>query len=336
MDRRAFLTASAVAATAAVVKTAVAGETEGACGKTGGPVPMPDAHVESFDERFKGMVGEGTVERVATGFGWAEGPAYFVAGRCLVFSDIPNNRMMRLLDEDNHLSVFRNPSMNANGNTVDREGRLYTCEQASRRVTRTEHDGATTVVADKYNGKRFNSPNDIVVASNGSVWFTDPTYGVQYSDSHIEQEKHNVFRVDGKTGDIAVVVDDFVQPNGILLSPDEKKLYIVDTDATHIRVFGVDIETGGLSGGKIFADGFSGDGMRCDIDGNVWCSVGYGNPKENGVRCYAPDSALLGKVLLPESVTNLTFGGASRNRLYICGVSSVYACNTNARGAAPG
>ena len=336
MDRRVFLTASTVAATATALGTAAAAETEGQCGSTRVPLSPSEAHIESLDSRFKVSAGENAVERVATGFGWAEGPAYFVAGRCLVFSDIPNNRMMRLLDEDNHLSVFRNPSMNANGNTVDREGRLYTCEQAARRVTRTEHDGATTIVADQYNGKKLNSPNDIVVASNGSVWFTDPTYGVQYSDSHIEQVRHNVFRVDAKTGDIMVVVDDFVQPNGILLSPDEKKLYIVDTEARHIRVFDVDIETGGLSSGKIFADGFYGDGMRCDIAGNVWCSVGYGIPKENGVRCYAPDSALLGKVLLPESITNLTFGGASRNRLYICGVTSVYACDVNTRGVAPG
>jgi gluconolactonase len=335
MDRRAFLTASAVAATAAAVKTAVAGETEGTCGKTGGSVPVPDAHVESLDERFKGMVGEGTVERLANGFSWAEGPAYFAAGRYLIFSDIPNSRMMRLLDDDMHLSEFRQPSLNANGNTVDRRGRLYTCEQAARRVTRTEYDGAITVIADRYNGKKLNSPNDIVVASNGSVWFTDPTYGMEYAGVP-EQEKHNVFRVDGKAGDITVVVDDFVQPNGILLSPDEKKLYIIDTPISHIRVFDVDIDTGVVSNGKVFADGFIGDGMRCDIGGNVWCSVGYGAPKENGVRCYAPDGALLGKIHLPESITNLTFGGASRNRLYICGTGSVYACNTNTRGVAPG
>jgi gluconolactonase len=336
MDRRAFLTASAVAATATALGTAAAAETEGECGSTRVPLSPSEAHIESLDSRFKVSAGESVVERVATGFSWAEGPAYIAAGRYLLFSDIPNNRMMRLLDDDMHLSAFRSPSLNANGNTVDRHGRLYTCEQAARRVTRTEYDGAITVIADRYKGKKLNSPNDIVIASNDSIWFTDPTYGVQYSDGHVEQEKHNVFRVDGKTGDITVVVDDFVQPNGILLAPDEKKLYIIDTPISHIRVFDVDIDTGGVSDGKVFADGFIGDGMRCDVDGNVWCSVGYGNPKENGVRSYAPDGTLLGKILLPESVTNLTFGGASRNRLYICGTSSVYAYDVNTRGAAPG
>jgi gluconolactonase len=301
----------------------------------------PDVHIESLDSRFKGPTGEDAVERVARGFGWAtgigfgwaEGPAYFSAGRYLVFSDIPNDRMMRLLDDDNRLSVFREPSMRSNGNTVDHQGRLYTCEQVGRRVTRTEYDGAITVIADRYNGKKLNVPNDLVVASNGSVWFTDPTYELVEAK---EQEKQNVFRVDSNTGEITSVIDDFEGPNGILFSPDEKKLYIIDTEAKHIRVFDVDIDSDRVSNGKIFADGFIGDGMRCDVDGNVWCSVGYGDPKESGVRCYAPDGILLGKILLPESITNLTFGGASRNRLYICGVRSVYACDVNTRGAAAG
>jgi gluconolactonase len=333
MDRRAFLTASTVAATATALGTAAAAETEGQCGSTRVRLSPSEAHIESLDSRFKASAGESVVERVATGFGWAEGPVYFTAGHYLVFSDEANNRMMRLLDEDTHLSVFREPSLNANGNTVDRQGRLYTCEEGGRRVTRTEHDGTITVIADRYSGKKLNSPNDVVVASNGSVWFTDPTYGERYAGLP-EQEKHNVFRVDGKTGDITVVVDDFKGPNGILFSPDEKKLYIVDTDAAHIKVFDVDIDTGAVSNGKVFADGFLGDGMRCDVDGNVWCSVGYG--KENGVRCYAPDGTLLGKILLPGSIANLTFGGALRNRLYICGISSIYACDVNTRGAAPG
>jgi gluconolactonase len=205
-------------------------------------------------------------------------------------------------------------------------------------MTRTEHDGAITVIADRYNGKKLNSPNDIVVASNDSVWFTDPTptWGLQELQGIAEQEKHNVFRVDGKTGEIMVVADDIYQPNGIVFSPDEKKLYIVDD--SNIRVFDVDIGAGRLSNGKVFADGFPGstDGMRCDVDGNVWCSMGYGDPKETGVYCYAPDGALLGKIHLPDTAANLAFGGPLRNRLYICATSSVYACNTNTRGAAPG
>lgn len=363
MNRRIFLAASTAATTAAVVNSAAAVETEGPYGETGvampvppsarlplGPLPntrYPDAHIETLDKRFKGSVGTGAVERVATGMRWAEGPAYFPAGRYLVFSDIPNNRMMRFLEDDGHLSVFRYPSLNSNGNTADREGRLYTCEHSGRRVTRTEHNGTITVIADHYNNKKLNSPNDIVVASNGSVWFTDPTYGVRgwYEGLHgdIEQDKHYVFRVDGKTGEIKPVADDFVQPNGILFSPDEKKLYIIDSgisegpgNPAHIRVFDVDIEAGKLTNGKLFAEGFAPgltDGMRCDVDGNVWCSMGWADPKEDGVRCYAPDGTLLGKIHVPETVANLAFGGGLLNRLYICGTSSLYAIYVNTRGA---
>ena len=203
------------------------------------------------------------------------------------------------------------------------------------------------MIADSHNGKKLNSPNDVVVASNGSIWFTDPTYGIKgnYEGLHAEQEqeKHNVFRVDGKTGNITVVVDDFVQPNGIALSPDEKRLYVIDTGLTegpgnpaHIRVFDVDIDSGKVSNGKVFADSFAPgftDGMRCDVDGNVWCSMGWADPKEDGVRCYSPQGDLLGKIHIPETVANLTFGGLLRNRLYICGSTSLYACYVNTQGA---
>jgi gluconolactonase len=188
------------------------------------------------------------VERIATGFRWADGPVYFPAGRYVLFSDIPSNCIMRLSEDDNHLSVFRKPPMNSNGNTIDREGRLITCEHSGRRVTRTEFDGSITIIADKYNGKKLNAPNDAAVASNGSIWFTDPTYGISGNYEGVqalqEQEKHNVFRVDPKSGDIKVVIDDFVEPNGITFSPDEKKLYVIDTGITdgpdnpaHIRAF---------------------------------------------------------------------------------------------------
>jgi gluconolactonase len=197
-----------------------------------GPLPSthyPDTHFEALDKRFKGSVGTGAVERVATGFRWAEGPTYFRAGHYLLFSDIPNNRMMRIVEDDGRLSVFRSPSMNSNGNTTDRQGRLVSCEHGGRRVVRTEFDGTITVVADRYNGKRLNSPNDVVVASNGTIWFTDPTYGIggfyEGLQSEPEQEKHNVYRVDPQTGGVTVVVDDFVQPNGICFSPDEKKCH---------------------------------------------------------------------------------------------------------------
>ncbi len=360
MHRRAFITTTAAAATVATLKAAIAA-TVPPLGETGvplkpsepmplGPLPggrYPDPHVESLDKRFKGSAGTMAVERIATGFRWAEGPVYFPAGRYVLFSDIPNNRIMRYCEDDGHLSVFRRPSMNSNGNTIDREGRLISCEHSGRRVTRTELDGSITIIADKYNGKKLNSPNDVVVASNGSIWFTDPKYGIGGNYEGVqapqEQEKHNVYRVDPKSGDIKVVVDDFVEPNGITLSPDEKKLYIIDTGLTdgpdnpaHIRVFDVDIDSGKVSNGKVFADNFRPgftDGMRCDTDGNVWCSMGWADPKEDGVRCYAPNGDLLGKIHVPETVANLCFGGTFRNRLYICGSTSLYACYTSATGA---
>src|ERR1700730_52140 len=347
MDRRAFLAASAATAAMAGAKTAAADTLPL------GPLPdmrYPDVRIESADKKFFGthfpaFAGTAGVERVATGFRWAEGPAFSREGNYLLFSDIPNNRIMRLLWDDNNLSVFREPSNNSNGNTIDPQGRLVTCEHRARRVTRTELDGTITVIADKYNGKRLNSPNHVVVASNGSIWFTDPTYGIGGNYEGLkqpqEQDKHYVFRVDGKTGDIKPVVDDFTQPNGILLSPDEKKLYVIDTGFTdggpsHIRVFDVDIETGKLTNGKVFAEGFAPgitDGMRCDVDGNVWCSMGWADPKEDGVRCYSPSGDLLGKIHLPETCANLCFGGPLRNRLFVCGSTSVYALYVGTQGA---
>jgi gluconolactonase len=313
MDRRAFLKTSAAAGAMLATTQGAIAETEGPAGNTSvplhptgegrlplGPLPnsrYPDEHIEVIDKkRFKGSPGTGAVERVATGFRWAEGPAYFAAGRYLIFSDIPKNRMMRLLEDDNHLSVFRSPSYNSNGNTVDREGRLLSCEHGGRRVVRTEHDGTITVVADRYNGKRINSPNDVVVASNGSIWFTDPTYGsggnYEGLKAELEQDKHSVYRVDPQSGNVTMVIDDFTQPNGLCFSPDEKKLYIIDSGITHggpahIRSFDVDIATGKVTNGKIFAEGFAPgltDGVRCDVEGNVWCSMGWADPKEDGVR----------------------------------------------------
>jgi gluconolactonase len=360
MHRRAFLAATAATATTVGLHAAGAA-TQGPFGQTGvplhdsSPLPLgplsgaryPDPHIESLDKRFKGSPGTGGVERIATGFRWTEGPAYFAAGRYLLFSDIPNNRIMRLLEDDNHLSVFRYPSLNSNGNTTDPQGRLVTAEHTGRRITRTEFDGTITIIADKYNGKKLNSPNDVVVASNGSIWFTDPTYGVRgwYESIHgeIEQDKHNVYRVDPQSGEVKVVVDDFVQPNGILFSPDEKKLYVIDSgisegpgNPAHIRVFDVDIGTGKVSNSKVFADNFPGltDGMRCDVEGNVWCSVGWGDPKEDGIRCYSPQGDLLGKIHTPETAGNLVFGGVQRNRIYICASTSIYACYVNTQGAA--
>ena len=347
MDRRAFLAASAATATMAGAKTATADTLPL------GPLPdmrYPDVRIEAADKKFFGthfpaFAGTAEFERVATGFRWAEGPAFFREGNYLIFSDIPNNRMMRLLWDDNHLSVFREPSNNSNGNTLDPQGRLVTCEHRARRVTRTELDGTITVIADKYNGKRLNSPNDVVVASNGSIWFTDPTYGIGGNYEGLkqaqEQDKHYVFRVDGKTGEIKPVVDDFTQPNGIFLDR-TKRGSTSSTAASPMavpRISGcstVDIETGNLTNGKVFAEGFAPgitDGMRCDIDGNVWCSMGWADPKEDGVRCYSPSGDLLGKIHLPETCANLCFGGPLRNRLFVCGSTSVYALYVGTQGA---
>ena len=362
MNRRAFLATSTAGAAAATLhvagaatlpptsETGVPLQPSGSAELPLGPLPnsrYPDQHIEALDsKRFKGSPGTGAVERVATGFRWAEGPAYFRAGRYVIFSDIPNNRQMRLLEDDNHLSVFRSPSYNSNGNTVDNQGRLVTCEHGGRRVSRTELDGTITVIADSYNGKRLNSPNDVVVASDGSIWFTDPSYGIlgnyEGIKSEPEQATHNVYRVDPQSGDIKVVVDDFGQPNGLGFSPDEKKLYVIDSDnsdgaKSHIRVFDVDLGAGKLSNSRVFAEGFAPgitDGLRLDVEGNVWTSMGWADPKEDGVRCYAPNGDLIGKIHLPETCANLVFGGLLRNRLYMCASTSVYALYVNTQGAA--
>jgi len=279
------------------------------------------------------------VERLYTGCRWAEGPAWFAAGRYLVWSDIPNDRMLRWDETDGSVSVFRQPSLNSNGHTVDPQGRLVSCEHRSRSVTRTEHDGTRTVLASHFEGKRFNSPNDVVVKSDGSVWFTDPSYGID-SDyegdaSTSEIGAQRVYRIDPESAAIGVVASDFVQPNGLAFSPDESLLYIVDTGATHqpdgphhVRCFRVGAG-GSLAGGEVFATCPVGlyDGLRVDVQGNLWLSAG------DGVHCHAPDGALLGKVLIPESVANLCFGGAKRNRMFICGTTSLYSVYLNTRGA---
>jgi len=293
-----------------------------------------------LDDRFRRLViPSARLEKLAEGCRWAEGPAYFPAGRYLVWSDIPNDRMMRYDETSNAVSVFRSPANHSNGNTVDRQGRLVTCEHGSRRVTRTEHDGSITVIASHYQRKRLNSPNDAVVKSDGSIWFTDPAYGIDsdYEGHKAESEVGacHVYRVDPQSGEISIVADDFVRPNGIAFSPDEKRLYIVDTGATHvedsprhIRVF--DVNDGGtLSGGNVFATCTSGlfDGLRLDEAGRIWTSAG------DGVHCYDPDGTLIGKILVPEVVANLVFGGVKRNRLYICATTSLYAIMLPVNGA---
>jgi gluconolactonase len=293
-----------------------------------------------LDERFRRLVNANArLETLAGGCRWAEGPAYFPAGRYLVFSDIPNDRMLRYDETSNAVSVFRQPAGYSNGNTVDRQGRLVTCEHGNRRVTRTEHDGSITVIADSYRGRRLNSPNDVVVRSDGTIFFTDPTYGIDsdYEGHRAESEIGgcHVYRVDPRSGTVEIAADDFVRPNGLAFSLDERILYVSDTGASHvpdgprhIRTLTVD-EAGHLSGGEVFATCTNGkfDGFRLDVDGRIWTSAG------DGVHCYDPDGTLIGRVAVPETVANVVFGGLKRNRLYICGTTSLYAIMVQTNGA---
>jgi gluconolactonase len=287
---------------------------------------------EALDPSFNRLLtGHGRVERLWTGARWAEGPAWFGGGRYLIFSDIPNNRMMRFDECSGHMAVFRQPSNNSNGNTNDGQGRLVTCEHLGRRVTRTEHDGSITILADRYNGMRLNSPNDVVVKSDGSIWFTDPPYGIMFDYEGKKSESEigacNVYRIDGTTGDVRVVADDFVKPNGLAFSPDESILYIADTGISHdpkgpkhIRAFKVNADGKTLGASKVFAECTVGlfDGFRVDRDGRIWTSAG------DGVHCYTPGGELIGKIRIPELVANVCFGGPVRNRLFICGCTSLY------------
>lgn len=302
---------------------------------------MPASDYEVLDPRFgKLFNGNAGVRQLYTGCQWAEGPAWFAAGRYLVWSDIPNNRILRYDETDGGVSVFRQPCGNTNGHTVDRQGRLVSCEHSGRRVSRTEFDGKVVTIADKWQGKRLNSPNDVVVKSDGSIWFTDPAYGIDtdYEGDKSESEigRCNVYRVDPGTGNVDAVITDMERPNGIAFSLDESKLYVTDTGRTHksdhpahIMVFKVSANGKKVSGGKPFADCTAGlfDGFRLDEEGNIWTSAA------DGVHCYAPDGTLIGKVKVPEVVANVCFGGSKRNDLYIAGTTSLYMVRLMVNGA---
>jgi len=288
---------------------------------------------EVIDPRFGGFVmGNAPVKRIATGFDWVEGPVWFGDAGCLLFSDIPNNRILRWTPEG--VTTFRAPSNYSNGHTRDREGRLVSCEHGSRRVTRTELDGSITVIADGYMGKRLNSPNDVVVSGDGAIWFTDPHYGIMtdYEGFKADQELTcNVYRVD-PAGGIEAVITEMHCPNGLAFSPDESLLYVADTgrmfhpDPQHIRVF--EMVDGRPREGRCFHTITPGcaDGMRVDTDGNLWSSA------RDGVHCIAPDGTLLGKVLVPEVVSNLCFGGRAKHQLFITATTSVYSVILNRNG----
>ena len=296
---------------------------------------------EVIDPRFNRYVMQNVhMETLYSGTRWAEGPVYFPAGKYLLWSDIPNDRVMRYDEANGTVSEFATACGYHNGHTMDQSGRLVSCEHQGRRISRVEFDGSVSTLAGEYNGQRLNSPNDVIVKSDGSIWFTDPTYGI---DSDYEGDKAQseigaslLYRIDPATSDVEAMATDFVKPNGLAFSPDETKLYVADTGATHvengprhIRVFDVSPD-GQLSGGAVFAECENGlfDGFRVDIDGNIWTSAG------DGVHCYTPEGDLIGKILTNEVVANVEFGGVKRNRLFICATTSLRAVYLNTQGCA--
>ena len=306
------------------------------------PPRSPDPAIEILHPSFERYrLSSGTVERIAGGGRWTEGAVWLGDTRALLWSDIPNNRIMRWDEETGVVSVFRKPSGQANGNTRDRQGRLITCEHGGRRVTRTEYDGAITVLLDTFDGRRLNSPNDVVVKSDGSIWFTDPTFGIvgYYQGEKAEAElPERVYRLDPHTGQATVAAEGIDGPNGLAFSPDESKLYIVASRGER-QILACDVKDHGTMLGPpqrfIAAGAGTPDGFRCDVDGNLWC--GWGMSTElDGVRVFNPQGVPIGHIHLPERCANLCFGGRWRNRLFMASCSSIYAVYVNAQGVAGG
>ncbi|HEY7389639.1 MAG TPA: SMP-30/gluconolactonase/LRE family protein [Bryobacteraceae bacterium] len=312
------------------------------------PLQYPDPDIIAFDNRFRRYILNSPIKRLYTGTLWAEGIAWSGNGRYIVWSDIPNNVQMRWLEEDGHVTVFHRPSGYSNGNTFDYEGRQLSCEHGNRRVARYENNGTISVIADKYQGKRLNSPNDIVVHPDGGIWFTDPSYGIRgyYEGFKGDSEvKPAVYRVDGKTAQMDKVTDELDQPNGICFSPDYKKVYICDTGSGRdIRVY--DLDGKSLRNGKQFVvldmpsekssnpkvpnsggPPSAADGIRCDIDGNIWAGA------RPGVQVITPAGERIGMIRLPETCANICFGGTKRNRLFMAASQSLYSVYVDTVGA---
>ena len=302
---------------------------------------FPDPAVEVIDPRFERYRLElARVQRLATGLGWAEGPVWFGDAGCLYVSDVPGDRILRWDARSGEVSTYRAPSSFANGNTRDRQGRLVTCEHLTRRVTRTEYDGSLTVLADGYDGRRLNSPNDVVVSSDGAVWFTDPAFGIvsDHEGDRAEPElPTTLYRLDAATGTLEAVRDDLRSPNGLAFSPDERTLYVVQS---HARA-GDDIVALAVRDGRVVGDpvpfvdaeGGTPDGLSIDEDGNLWCGWGMGSPVLDGVRVFAPDGTWIGRIRLPERCANTAFGGRRGSRLFMAAGTSVYALDVGVRGA---
>ncbi|HEX2037720.1 MAG TPA: SMP-30/gluconolactonase/LRE family protein [Chloroflexota bacterium] len=327
--------------------TALAQGAEGtprAFGPDAEPQRYPDPDIKSLDSRFnRYRIGNTAIKRLWTGALWSEGPAWSGVGRYLVWSDIPNNIQLRWLEDDGRVTVFRNPSGNSNGNTFDWQGRQISCEHLNRRVVRYEYDGSVTALAETFEGRPFNSPNDAVVHPNGSIWFTDPPYGTSgvggYEGRHGELFHRNaVYRIDQATGRIDRVTDEPSAPNGLCFSHDYRRLYVVDTGQPRIFVYDV-VDEARLANGRIFSDMKLGgqqvgpDGVRADIDGNIWASAAWTGPGYDGVIVFTPEGEPIGQILLPEMCSNITFGGPKRNRLFMTGSQSLYAVYVNTRGA---